>query len=399
MEGKFEFVGERAKDSDYYVGVIENEGEDGERMLLYRAPHAYSMVQNVCALEELDRAREELYKKQLNSETEAYAIVRRTKDLLTEAFGARKSKLYMRQERAFAVDEKKLAGEVVGKIMQNAVKAQSKSFASDAELQDRAREQKPIPPCVPDAEDPAGAYPLEQMIPRSELSTIEVDAFIEKAKQHTHTSDDISQWLLNVPNFLKAALQTVGDETSRKSAMRKSRILLYAAGILAAAQAPQQLAKREAKMYAWLEESTFVLPAAINKRIVRTFMSQKVTLPAREDKPTIVISQRTRRDVDKAISYIIALLLHVYDFHVPNNVAGGLCEDLRIADKKLIKYVRAMGCTVHAAGAARRGKRPRDSDTVKNAKLPPLNQGNVSIVLQVPLTFNDLSNKRRKLLD
>merc|ERR1712065_8931 len=171
MEGKFEFVGERAKDSDYYVGVIENEGEDGERMLLYRAPHAYSMVQNVCALEELDRAREELYKKQLNSETGAYAIVRRTKDLLTEAFGARKSKLYMRQERAFAVDEKKLAGEVVGKIMQNAVKAQSKSFASDAELQDRAREQKPIPPCVPDAEDPAGAYPLEQMIPRSEPST------------------------------------------------------------------------------------------------------------------------------------------------------------------------------------------------------------------------------------
>ncbi|KNC52889.1 uncharacterized protein AMSG_09049 [Thecamonas trahens ATCC 50062] len=382
--------GTSAMGSEYYVGVV---GSD-ESMTLYKASHAYEVMQMLDAAKEIDDAMVAKFKAQDHSAPIEYMDTLAGRDRLVATFADQRNKSGLIKARQQVISEDKLESPLVGKVLESALEAKALETASKSELDEQFLTQKPIPPFNMAATEPEDAYPLERILPMVDMQAVDARPLVDEAKSLSQGALP-SDWVEQLPSVIAESLTSLSAAKSPSDKRRMAATLTMATVLIELSRARASAVNQRKRVIELVNEKVALdVPSVLVERILKEFLTHTVR-PGRGDsaaKP-VTHSRRSQRDQHKAMAYVIVLLLHYHGFLLSPVIVHKLRLDLGISIQRLLQHAKTLGCTIIRKGKAGSGtKRKRSADSEVAAISGPA----YSISLTVPLEFRDLERQKKR---
>ncbi|KAF8673619.1 RNA polymerase I associated factor A49-like protein [Rhizoctonia solani] len=305
-----------------YMVAIHNRKDN---TITFRPAPLYDLTRTVKALK--------------NLETQAVSQAQRmqARNALGEAFGTKKAKAAIKAAERNRVDVgamKDVRDFVVDSVRGGTSALPTKDAVTEMSLSSRL-----IPTPDLSASTPSDAYPLANVIPPAEFTSISIQPFLAATTPedrrallpHRH-----SIWI----NGRLRALFANGESVSKS----KLKCLIYVSTLFAFRQtASHTLSKATGDPRAALRER---LDSATVPDLVFDGLLERFTETARGGRPTVTSQTET-----KLFTYLLALCLRIDAF---STVILPLANDLKISPVKLTTYFKSLGCKIQGTGDERR---------------------------------------------
>lgn len=330
----------------YAVAVISADSEEPVRVWDAQVLITQKRVKRLKAVEESDAAR--LGAIPVESAATASIDYKTAQNLLGEAFGTRK-----RKQAIVSLEKNKVRADTLGQpasefISQALADSKDSSAVNNAEATPVAdvMASSLLPPYNKETLNVSEIYPIKGIIPQDCYKAMPVDDFVHVNVKTGKDELDALQARYGMNDFWFNRILSA----PRDDGHHTLRLLIFGHFLSCFRELKEAAINGPDGSLAALQSRLFECPEAVAVDLLSRFADRMTNMSASADSTAFLGKFKHKLPNtlrDKAILYILALLLHTDNFRVN---ATSVSQLLSITPTKLVTFFKALGCTIDRPG-------------------------------------------------
>lgn len=361
----------------YAVAIVPADSSEPVRIWDAQILTTEKRVKRLKAVEESDAAR-------LGSgSVESAAIDYKTaQNLLGEAFGTRK-----RKQAIVSLEKNKVRADSLGQpatefIAQTLAESKEEAGNSGASASEDVMASSLLPPYNKETLDVAEIYPVKGLIPTECFKASPVDAFIKLTVKSSKDEIDAVKEQFGMKDFWMNRILSAPRDDGNFTL----RLLLFGHFLSCFRELKEAAINGPDGSVVAVQNRIFECPELVATDLLNRF-ADRIAPPSTNQNSNFLGKAKHKLPNtlrDKAILYILCVLLHLDSFRVN---ATSVAELLAITPTKLVTFFKALGCTID------RPVRGEEMNAVINNRLVPVKFARLTAPLTFPLPPKRQSKK------
>lgn len=355
----------------YAVAIVPADSSEPVRIWDAQILTTEKRVKRLKAVEESDAAR--LGSGSVDSAASASIDYKTAQNLLGEAFGTRKRKqaiVSMEKNKVRADSLGQPATEFIAQVLSESKDEASTASASAEDVMASSL----LPAYNKETLDVAEIYPVKSLVPAECFKALPVEPFIKLTVKSSKDEVDAVKAQFGMKDFWMNRILSAPRDDGHFTL----RLLLFGHFLTSFRELKEAAINGPDGSVVAVQSRLFECPETVAADLLNRF-ADRMALPANNQNSSASFLGKAKHKLpntlrDKAILYILAVLLHLDSFRVN---ATSVAELLAITPTKLVTFFRALGCTIDRPG------RGEEMNVNINNRLVPVKFAR----LTAPLTF------------